>query len=290
MPPNKADPPDRYAVIGWPIDHSRSPFIHAAFAQQTGQNLSYGRIACQPGELEPMLRRFIAGGPGLGPARGCNVTIPLKFDTIGLADETTARARLAQAGNVLCLEPGRWHADNTDGIGLVRDIEQGAGVAIQGARVLLIGAGGAGAGVLGPLLAHGPAALRVVNRTPQRAQALVSRHMAWAAQHGADLSAGGLDAAGAGWDIVLNASASSLQQQGVPVSSAVLRPGALALDLMYGPAALPFLDWARSHGALPRDGLGMLVQQAAEAFRIWRGVEPQTSPVLDALRHAVSAG
>lgn len=285
-----SEPPDRYAVIGWPIAHSKSPFIHARFAEQTGQHLEYGRIACQPGELAAVLRRFIDGESGQGPARGCNVTVPLKFDTVALAAEASPRARLAQAGNVLALDVPGWRAENTDGIGLVRDIEHGAGIALTGASVLLIGAGGAGAGVLGPLLERAPSRLKLVNRTASKAAALACRHAALAATQGVDLSAGALDEAGSGWDIVLNASASSLEGGPVPVAATVLRPAGLAMDLMYGPAAAPFLEWAAAHGTHARDGLGMLVEQAAEAFRIWRGVAPETAPVLAALRQAMAEG
>jgi shikimate dehydrogenase len=178
-------------------------------------------------------------------------------------------------------------ADNTDGIGLVRDIQTNAGLALAGRRVLLIGAGGAAAGALGPLLAAGPAELVVVNRTLATAQALVARHRPEAGT--TRLHAAALADAGAGFDLVINASSSSLQGDAVPVAPAVLAGGALALDMMYGPAAQPFLQWARGHGAQARDGLGMLVEQAAEAFALWRGVRPATAPVLEALRARLGA-
>jgi shikimate dehydrogenase len=190
---------------------------------------------------------------------------------------------------VLKFDPDGWLADNTDGVGLLRDIEQGAGQGVAGMRVLLVGAGGAAAGVLGPLVGARPAWVSVANRTRGKADALVRRHADWAHDHGVHLAATGLDDAGEGFDIVLNASASSLAGAAVPVSAAVLAPGALALDLMYGSAAEPFLAWARAHGARARDGLGMLVEQAAEAFSLWRGVRPQTAPVLEALRRRLQA-
>ena len=276
---------DLYAVLGNPVAHSRSPFIHAAFAQQTGQRIEYGRVLCPLDGFAAAVRAFAAQG-----GRGCNVTVPFKFEAPALAAQVSARARLAGAANVLKLDPDGWQADNTDGIGLLRDIEQGAGVALAGRRVLLVGAGGAGAGVLGPLLLARPAELVVVNRTADKAQALVERHAAVAREQGVALSARPLDNAGTAYDVLLNASASSLQGAPSPVSPAVLKPGALALDLMYGPAALPFLDWARQAGAVPRDGLGMLVEQAAEAFHFWRGVRPQTAPVLAAVRADLAAG
>ena len=277
--------PDLYAVLGNPVAHSRSPFIHAAFARQTGQVLEYGRVLCPLNGFAAAVRGFAAQG-----GRGCNVTVPFKFEAPALAARLSARAQLAGAANVLKLDRGGWEADNTDGIGLLRDIEQGAGVSLAGRRVLLVGAGGAGAGVLGPLLTARPTALVVVNRTASRAQALVERHATVARGLGVALSARVLGDAGAAYDVVLNASASSLQGAPSPVPEQVLKPGALALDLMYGPAATPFLDWARAAGAQPRDGLGMLVEQAAEAFFFWRGVRPQTAPVLAALRAELQAG
>ena len=299
MPPDKmprANLPDRYAVLGQPVAHSQSPFIHAAFARQTGQTLDYGRVECPLDGFEITLRAFIGaadpatdGSAGLGPARGCNITVPFKFQVLPLAQRISARAALAQAANVLGFDKDGWWADNTDGIGLVRDIEGPAGRRLAGQRVLLIGAGGAAAGVLGPLIAAGCSALTVANRTPAKAQALVQRHQAWADRHGCRLRASSLDDPGAAFDTVINASASSLAGAPVPVPAQVLRPGALALDLMYGPAAQPFLDWAQAHGATGRDGLGMLVEQAAEAFRLWRGVMPATAPVLAALREHLAA-
>lgn len=276
--------PDRYAVLGHPVAHSQSPFIHAEFARQTGEAVDYGRVECPLDGFEATLRAFAAGG-----ARGCNVTVPFKFEAPRLAARVTPRAALAQAANVLRFDADGWSADNSDGIGLVRDLERHAGQPVAGRRVLLIGAGGAAAGVLGPLIEARAAAVTVVNRTPDRAAALVARHAALAAEHGCVLAAAGLDAPGTGHDIVLNASASSLAGSAVPVPASVLAPGALAVDLMYGPAAEPFLAWARAAGARARDGLGMLVEQAAEAFWFWRGVRPETAPVLAALRARVEA-
>jgi shikimate dehydrogenase len=276
--------PDRYAVIGNPVAHSRSPFIHEAFARQTGQDVTYGRILCPLDGFEATVRAFAADG-----GSGANVTVPFKFDACRLAARRSDRAALADAANVLRFDAAGWWADNTDGIGLVRDIEQGAGVALAGARVLLVGAGGAAAGVLGPLLQARPAQVWVANRSVDRARALVARHAALAAAHGIALGAGGLADPPDGCTVVLNASASSLQGQVSPVPARVLAPGALAVDLMYGPAAEPFLAWARAAGAVGRDGLGMLVEQAAEAFFDWRGVRPATAPVLQALRERLAA-
>ena len=275
---------DRYAVLGNPVAHSRSPFIHTLFAQQTGQAVRYDRVFCELDAFAATVRDFEAHG-----GRGCNVTLPFKFEAPALAAHCTDRALLAGAANILRLDAGGWWADNSDGVGLVRDIEQGAGVALAGRRVLLIGAGGGSAGALGPLLAARPAALVVANRTVPKAEALVGRHAAAAEAHGVKLTGTSLDAAGEHFDIVLNASASSLRGTAVPVHTRVLAPGALALDLMYGPAAEGFMAWARAAGAVPRDGLGMLVEQAAEAFHFWRGVRPLTAPVLAAVRAAMRA-
>ncbi len=276
--------PTRYAVLGNPVAHSQSPFIHAAFARQTGEALTYGRVLCPLGAFEATVRGFEADG-----GHGCNVTVPFKFEAPRLARRCSERAALAQAANVLRFDADGWFADNTDGIGLMRDITVGAGQPLAGRRVLLIGAGGAAAGVLGPLLEAQPAAVTVANRTPAKAQALVDRHAALAAACGSALLASGLADAGGGFDVVINASASSLQAAAVPVPTAVLAPGALALDLMYGAAAAPFLAWAQAAGARGRDGLGMLVEQAAEAYFVWRGVRPATAPVLQALREHLAA-
>jgi shikimate dehydrogenase len=280
---------DRYFVLGHPVAHSQSPVIHAEFARATGEDIDYGRRLC-PLDGFAAAVRSLATDPQDGPVRGCNVTVPFKFEAFALASRHTPRAALAGAANTLHFDADGWLADNTDGAGLVRDIEHNAARPIGGKRVLLIGAGGAAAGVLGPLIERRPAAIVVANRTRDKAAALVQRHARWAGEHGVALSASGLADAGAAFDLVLNASASSLQGATVPVDAQVLAPGALAVDLMYGPAAEPFLDWARVHGATPRDGLGMLVEQAAEAFHLWRGVRPQTAPVLAALRRRLEPG
>ncbi|WP_140628130.1 shikimate dehydrogenase [Methylibium rhizosphaerae] len=274
---------DRYVVAGNPVEHSRSPFIHAMFARQTGEPVEYGRLLCPMDGFEASVRRFAAEG-----GKGCNVTVPFKFVAHDLAARRSPRAALAQAANVLRFDSGGWFGDNTDGIGLVNDLTRNAGVTLAGARVLLLGAGGAAAGVLGPLLEARPAELVVANRSADKAQALVERHAAHARAHGARLVAAPLDACGSGFDVVLNGTAASLANAGVPVAATVLRPGALALDMMYGPAARGFLDWAARHGATGRDGLGMLVEQAAEAFWVWRGLRPDTAPVLAALRGELS--
>jgi shikimate dehydrogenase len=264
-------------VAGNPVEHSQSPFIHAEFARQTGQALEYGRLLWPINGFSDSVRALADSG-----AKGCNITVPFKFDAYREGKRLTERVRLAQAANVLRFDARGWLADNTDGAGLVSDIGRNAGVALAGKRVLLIGAGGAAAGVLGPLLGVGPRELVVANRTLDKARALVERHERVAGD--TDLRASTLDACGVNFDVVINASASSLHGAAVPVSHHVLGPGALALDMMYGAAAQPFLNWAGAHGACGRDGLGMLVEQAAAAFELWRGVRPETAPVLAALR------
>lgn len=284
--------------------HSRSPFIHARFAQLTGEPIEYGRLPCPLDGFVATVQAFAAGAdapPRAGPARGCNVTVPFKFEAPALCHRLTPRAALAQAVNTLRFDtsPGQgrgdattseggWQGDNTDGAGLVRDIGVHAGVAIRGAQLLLIGAGGAAAGVLGPLIEAGARRIVLANRTPGKALALVDRHAALAALQEVELAAAPLEDCGAGFDIVVNATSASLSGAAVPVSASVLRAGGLALDMMYGAAAAPFLAWARAHGAHGRDGLGMLVEQAAESFAFWRGRRPPTAEVLAELQRQVA--
>lgn len=269
---------DRYAVVGNPVEHSRSPAIHAMFAEQTGQSLVYERLLAPLDGFEAALRAFAAAG-----GKGCNITVPFKFDAFALAAIRTERAQLGGAVNTLRFDETGWTGDNTDGVGLVNDIQRNAGRSLAGLQVLLVGAGGAAAGVLGSLIAAGPARITVVNRSVDKAQALVASH----AHLGVTLSAATLADAPAAQDIVVNATSTSLAGAAAPVDARVLGRGALALDMMYGPKAQGFLDWAAAHGAEPRDGLGMLVEQAAAAFFFWRGVRPDTAPVLKALRAAL---
>ncbi len=270
---------DLYCVMGHPVAHSQSPWIHARFAELTGQRLHYTRLDLAPGHFTDGVRTFMAEGGG-----GCNVTVPFKFEAAALADEVSARGALAQACNTLKFVDGRILADNTDGIGLVDDITQNAGVGLRGQRLLLIGAGGAAAGVLGPLINAGAAQICVANRSLHRAVDLVARHQALATLQNTELLAHDLKGLEANFDVIINGTATSLGGHGVPVAASVLKPGALAYDMMYGPNSQGFLDWARAHGAVARDGLGMLVGQAAESFLIWRGVMPPAAQVLAELR------
>jgi shikimate dehydrogenase len=274
---------DLYCVMGNPVEHSRSPWIHARFAELTGQTLHYDKRLIPLDGFATAVSAFVAEG-----GRGCNITVPFKFEAAALATHTSERAMLALASNVLTFRDGDILADNTDGAGLVNDIQRNAGLDLQGRRVLLIGAGGAAAGVLGPLILAQPAGITVANRTLSKATELVERHAALALLQKTELTAHDLQGLEADFDVVINATASSLSGAGVPVAASTLKPGALAYDMMYGPAAQGFMTWAREHGAVARDGLGMLVEQAAESFLIWRGVLPPSQPVLAELRAILS--
>jgi len=276
--------PVRLAVIGHPVAHSRSPQIHARFAAACGHRIDYTRIEAPLDGFAATLRAFAASG-----ARGCNVTVPFKHEAFDACARLTDRARRAGAVNTLVFDEAGWLGDNTDGAGLLRDLEVNAGAVVRGRRVLVLGAGGAAAGALDPLLLAGPAELVLANRTRDKAQALVARFAANAARADVPLSARPIEAPGSGFDIVINATAASLQAAVPAVPPGTLRSGALALDMMYGPASLPFLQWARAHDAVARDGLGMLVEQAAEAYLAWFGVRPHTFDVLAELRREVDA-
>ena len=281
---------DCYCVMGNPIEHSRSPWIHSRFAELTGEALAYGRRPVPLGGFAAAVAAFRAEAAGRGDvARGCNVTVPFKFDAAALARHAlTPRAELAGAVNVLSFRDDGLHGDNSDGAGLVADITRNAGVDLAGRDLLLLGAGGAAAGVLGPLLAAGARRVVLANRTPTKAVELARRHAEFARQHGVALEARAPEEVGGAFDVVVNATASSLEGGAAPVAPGVLKPGALALDLMYGPAADGFMRWAREHGAVPRDGLGMLVEQAAEAFALWRGVRPPAAQVLAELQRSAA--
>lgn len=273
--------PPRYAVIGNPVAHSKSPRIHALFAQQTGKALEYGLLPAELDGFAQVVRTFFAqGGAGL------NVTVPFKEQAHTLAGVLSARAKAAGAVNTLWMQDGRLHGCNTDGVGLVGDLVR-LGVRLSGARVLMVGAGGAARGVLQPLIDAGCTLLRIVNRNASRAHELAA---AW--QGVAPVQAGGLaDAAvDGGWDVVINATSTGLAGQAPQLPSGLYAAGGVAYDMMYGPKPTPFLVQARADGAaLCADGLGMLVGQAAESFRIWHGVRPDPEPVLQRLRAELSA-
>jgi shikimate dehydrogenase len=274
----------RYAVMGNPIAHSKSPFIHAAFARQTGRRISYEAILVPPGELAAALDRFQAEG-----GQGLNVTVPFKEDAFRCADGLSERARLAEAVNTLKLgaDGSRW-GDNTDGVGLIRDLTDNHGQGLHDRRVLVLGAGGAARGILGPLLEQQPAHLTIANRTPERAVALAGRFAPYGSVQGRGL---GDALAGRHFDVVINATAASLQGEAPALPDELFVPGACAYDLMYSARPTAFLRWAADQGVETRlDGLGMLVEQAAESFYVWQGVRPETAPVIAALRKAIGAG
>ncbi len=268
---------DRYAVMGNPVSHSKSPRIHTLFAAQTGQDLEYTAIEVEPGCFHEAVDAFRDGG-----GRGLNVTVPFKQEAWVHADILSARAERAGAVNTLVFrDDGEVYGENTDGLGLVRDLKANLGVELSGARVLLLGAGGAARGVLQPLLGAGPAALTVANRTPEKAAELALLFDDLGAVSASALT----ELEGRGFDLVLNATAASLEGGLPALPAGVLAAGGVAYDLMYGNEPTAFVRWGWEQGAsLAADGLGMLVEQAAESFEIWRGVRPDTTPVLDTLR------
>lgn len=262
---------DRYAVFGHPIAHSKSPAIHAAFARQTGHDLTYeARLAPLDGFAEAIAAFRDAGG------RGANVTVPFKEEAYRLASRRTPRAQAAGAVNTLLFEADGLLGDNTDGAGLVRDLVSNLGVRLEGATVLLLGAGGAARGVIAPLVEAGVAKLVIANRTADKAHALAGRF-------GAPVEGQALDSVHDAFDVVVNATSASLGGQALPLDESVFAARTLAYDMMYGQDTA-FLAQARARGARTADGLGMLVEQAAEAFFVWRGVRPETAPVIASLR------
>ena len=262
---------DRYAVFGHPIAHSKSPAIHAAFARQTGQDLRYEAILAPLDGFAASVDAFVAGG-----GRGANVTVPFKEEAFRLAARLSARAERAGAVNTLSFVDGAILGDNTDGAGLVADLDRNLGRDLAGARILLLGAGGAARGVVGPLLDRKPATLVIANRTAGRAEDL-------ARLFDRNVVGCGFEAVEGRFDLVVNATAASLAGELPPLPPDAFAPGALAYDMMYG-RDTPFLAFARERGAATADGLGMLVEQAAEAFFAWRGVRPDTAPVIADLR------
>ncbi|MEG0859483.1 MAG: shikimate dehydrogenase [Pseudomonas sp.] len=273
---------DQYVVFGNPIGHSKSPLIHRLFADQTGQQLEYSTLLAPLDDFSMCAQGFFKQG------LGANVTVPFKEEAYRLVDSLTPRAQRAGAVNTLSkLADGSLQGDNTDGAGLVRDLTVNAGVQLTGKRILLLGAGGAVRGVLEPLLAHNPASLVIANRTVEKAEQL--------AREFADL--GPVAASGFSWlqepvDLIINATSASLAGELPPISASLIEPGkTVCYDMMYGKEPTPFCRWASEYKAAKvLDGLGMLAEQAAEAFFIWRGVRPDTAPVLDELRRQLARG
>jgi shikimate dehydrogenase len=271
-----------FSVVGSPVAHSKSPAIHAAFASQFGLELLYEKVEVAPGRLRHAVAEFRAVG-----GRGLNVTVPLKEEAWALADIHMPRATRAGAANTLWFDTRGIVADNTDGLGLVRDLEINHGESLLGKRILLVGAGGAARGVLPALLDGGPALIVVTNRTAERALALVAAYadtgrveaLPWGAE------------AKVPCDVLINATSLSLHGETPPLGREILHPDTLCYDMMYGPQPTRFMAWAAAAGAQRVvDGLGMLVEQAAAAFTLWHGLEPNTKPVIGQLRAWLSAG
>lgn len=280
--------PDRYAVIGNPIEHSKSPLIHAAFAKQTGQNIKYQKIPAPLDDFAGTVKRLTAEG-----YKGCNVTVPFKFEAFQACHALSKRAEMARAVNTLSFRDGKIEGDNTDGVGLVTDITQNLNFAIAGKQVLLAGAGGAAWGVLLPLLQQNPRRLVIGGRDIAKAENLAEgaknlmASLTASKNNNTEFYARQFSAlAGQKFDLVINSTSSGLSNtypDGLPED--IFTADALAYDMMYG-RETPFMQIARAFGAQVADGLGMLVEQAAEAFHIWRGVRPNTAPVIAQLRAA----
>jgi shikimate dehydrogenase len=275
-----------YAVFGNPIAHSKSPFIHARFAEQTGERIEYRSLLAPLDGFVQTVRAFAAAG-----GRGANVTVPFKLEAHALADSLSARAAAAGAVNTLRFDGDHIHGDNTDGVGLVRDIEANLGVRLAGARILLLGAGGAARGVVLPMLERGPHSLVIVNRTAAKAEALVAQFAAAARNAGCALAGGGPEfVEPSAYDVIVNATAGSLDAALPECDERAFGRGTLAYDMMYGAQPTVFMRHAEALGARTADGLGMLVEQAAESFFMWRAVRPASAPVLAELRTMLAAG
>ncbi len=268
---------DRYAVIGNPIEHSKSPLIHRAFAEQTGEKLEYDRILGRLGSFDQAVGEFLRQG-----GKGLNITVPFKEDAWQLADERSDRAETAGAVNTLILLPdGRLRGDNTDGVGLVNDLSQNHSCPLSGAEILLLGAGGATRGVLRPLLEAAPKQLTIANRTASKATALATECAALSMVTGCGLE----QLEGRKFDIIINGTAAGLAGEVPDIPGSILRPGGWAYDMMYSDTPTAFVRWGLNHGAgKALDGVGMLVEQAAESFYLWRGVRPNTADVIRSLR------
>lgn len=273
---------DRYAVFGNPVAHSKSPQIHARFAAMTDQDLTYTAEHIEDNEFELAVERFLQG-----EGKGLNITVPFKERAWALAQWRSERAELAGAVNTLYrLDDGRIAGDNTDGVGLVRDLQDNHGVVLQDAQVLVLGAGGAVRGVLQPLLAAGVASILIANRTRARAETLAELF----ASDGRVQASGFEQVPAEAFDLIINGTSASLQGEVPPVPVATVSAHTACYDMMYGAQLTPFCLWAQQQSAgRVIDGLGMLVEQAAEAFAIWRGVRPRTKPVIKALREALAA-
>ena len=264
---------DRYGVMGYPVSHSRSPIIHRLFAIQTGQDMQYELLQVTPEKLETAIRQFQRTG-----GKGLNITLPHKSEVTRLVDQMSERASTAGAINTLAFRGSEIYGDNTDGIGLLRDLGVNLGIALEGATILILGAGGATRGIVGPLLEMQPRSLVIANRTIGKAQALVDHF-----QPQGPVSACRFDVVPVThpYDLVINATSAGLHGATPPYPAAAISEHTFCYDLSYGLNATPFSVWAREQGAAKSVmGWGMLVEQAAESFKLWRGVRPDTAPVL----------
>jgi shikimate dehydrogenase len=270
---NNKKPPDRYALVGHPVEHSRSPLIHTVFARATGQRLTYELIDATPEAFETAVRGFGAAG-----GKGLNVTVPHKQAAFALCKKSSEAAKVAGAVNTISIANGTLHGHNTDGIGLIRDVTVNLRQALSGKRIVVLGAGGAARGIIGPLLNEKPAELTIANRTKERADEVA------AAFGDPILVARGFEelALLRPFDVVINATAAGLKgESSLPFPTLVVGPRSFCYDLVYGSTDTPFVAWAKTHGAARAvHGWGMLVEQAAESFAIWRGVRPDTKPLL----------
>ena len=264
---------DRYGVMGYPVSHSRSPIIHRLFALQTGQDMQYELLQVAPDKLDTAIRQFQRTG-----GKGLNITVPHKRAVAKLVDQMSERARTAGAVNTIMFRDSEMYGDNTDGIGLLRDLNVNLGVNLDGASILILGAGGATRGIVGPLLEMQPSSLRIANRTLDKAERLLTRFGDLG-----PLSACGFDEVPVdeSYDLIINATSAGLDGVTPPYPEAAISEATFCYDLSYGLNPTPFSIWARDHGAARSVmGWGMLVEQAAESFRLWRSVRPDTAPVL----------
>lgn len=265
---------DRYGVIGYPVSHSRSPTIHRLFAMQTGQEIEYELLQVSPDKLERAVRKFQRGG-----GKGLNVTVPHKSEVTRLVDQMSERASTAGAVNTLTFKKGEIFGDNTDGFGLLRDLSVNLELELAGTNILILGAGGATRGIVGPLLEMEPASLRIANRTPGKAKALADYF-----SRSGPVTACRFDVVPVTepYDLIINATSAGLHGDEPPYPAAAVSDTTFCYDLSYALKPTPFCTWAKEHGAaMSVMGWGMLVEQAAESFRIWRGVRPETAEILD---------
>ena len=268
---------DRYGVMGYPVSHSRSPVIHRLFALQTDQNLQYELLQVTPEKLSVAVRQFQRTG-----GKGLNITVPHKAEVTRLCDQLSERASSAGAANTLTFRDGEIHGENTDGIGLLRDLVINLGITLEDANILILGAGGATRGIVSPLLEMQPASLRIANRTLDKAQVLADH---FARSGPVTACSFNMVPVSDKYDLIINATSAGVTGDTPPYPAAAISPGTLCYDLSYGVKATPFSEWARAQGAERSVmGWGMLVEQAAESFHIWRGVRPETAPVLKQMK------